>query len=484
MRERVTKTRNSNMVHGLPGDMAPMQIAATSETTHAHNKFRKSVTLLDAVCVLAGSIIGTGIFASPGVVVTHAGSVHAALLVWLMAGILVLLVAMVYVELGTSLPSCGGEVTYFETAYGRSVSFAYLISSAGTTRPASASIISLVAARYTIRALETLAGTHFGERVVTATSVIFLLSATYVNARGGKAPMLVQRIITVGKLLLVATICALSWRFMATDPRVWEANININHTPMTTASVVSAMFAALFAFGGYTHANYVSEEMENPGKDLPIAVGASIALVALVYVVINVAFMGVLSLDQVITSKAVAIDMAEAATSSPFISAIIGLGIAGSALGSLNVSIMVTSRMILKGGQTGLLPGKFGELSRDGAPRNAAAVAAVVPTLMLCFAGFDKLIHYFGLLNWLGTFLCSVALIKIRMDHPDLPRPFKVPMYPLLPLATAAMSGGLVIAAIMDDAAASLCVIGFAALPTLMRAGGRVDDDADHDAAE
>lgn len=183
-----------------------LELRVASMSTDAGQGLHRRLGFLDGVCVLVSIIIGSGIFASPGVALERAGSPGAALLAWTLSGGLVIIASLCYAELGAMIPSTGGDFDYLNRAYGKSAAFSFAWFLFWISKPGSQAIIATVFGNYVVRVFTGLNNSSDGSPAAKAAGVLLIISLTLVNCVGVHATSAVANVLMVTKLALVALV--------------------------------------------------------------------------------------------------------------------------------------------------------------------------------------------------------------------------------------------------------------------------------------
>nr|CAD7453769.1 unnamed protein product [Timema tahoe] len=190
-------------------------------------------------------------------------------------------------------------------------------------------------------------------------------------------------------------------------------------------NVALAFYSGLFAFGGWNFLNFVTEELQDPYKNLPRAIWIAMPIVTLVYVTANLAYFAVLTSDEMLTSTAVAVTFGDKMFGS--MSWTVPVFVALSTFGGVNGILFTSARLFLVGSQEGQLPSVFSYIHiRKFTPVPSLLFTCGMSLLMLCSSDVFVLINYFSQILWLSTAACIVALLYLRRSQPDIPRPIKV----------------------------------------------------------
>eukprot|EP01038_Epipyxis_sp_PR26KG_P007876 gene7876-10692_t len=441
----------------------------------------RRLTFVDGVAILVGIIIGSGIFSSPGLALQRSGSPGAVLLAWCASGVLVVMACYCYIELGTMIPSAGGDFDYLKRAYGERVAFSFAWFNFFVSKTGSQAIISIIFGRYfeaVIRGDTTSIqnGTTSSESFISKSSAVCLIILlTALNCAGIKESAILQVCLTTAKVGLVVIVFVFALVFASYDDSLMTKNLSPSSTFNNSNSILgfgSAMVACLWCFDGYADVNFLQEELMDPKRDLPKIVFSGLAIVTVCYIFINIAYLSVLSTESIIDSKAIAVEFGSAVSNSLFLngktvlSLLLASGVALSTCGSANGSIMTGGRAFFAVAREGKAPKIFASLNQVGAPWASLIAQAVwtIVLLMLPGSNFSSLLDYFGPTSWLFYALSASSLIVLRWKEPNTNRPFKVPLYPLPPLIVIVLAMVILISSLAEEPFFTLLAIGFVLL--------------------
>ncbi len=405
---------------------------------------RKELTLFDAVAVVVGTVIGSGIFLIPSSIAAQLDSLWAVLLVWVVGGVLTLFGALSLAELGSIYPGAGGLCRYLRHAYGPLPAFLY------------AWALLLMIHSGSIAALAVAFGLYVGQILALSTaeekvlSAMCILALTTINCLGIRSGKLVQNLIAVAKVSGLAGIILLCLR--GSRPlRLFEASANGSGRMFSIGEFGVALVAVLWAYEAWHVISFVAGEMKRPQRDLPRSLFYGTAIVMLVYVVTNLGYYHVLSAAEVRGSKTVAA-LAVERLLGPIGATFISLLILVSILGSMNGMILTGPRVYYAMACDGAFPRAFGRISDHyQTPMLALIVQGVWATVLTVSGSYQQIFTDVIFTAWIFYGLAVAAVVVVRPNQPQVERPFRIPGYPWTPLLFCAAAIGLVVDTVVQQ---------------------------------
>ncbi|XP_035738620.1 Y+L amino acid transporter 2-like [Vespa mandarinia] len=402
-------------------------------------RLRKELGLLEGVAIILGIIFGSGIFVSPKGVIQEVGSVGVSLIIWVLCGLLSMIGALCYAELGTSIPRSGGDYAYIHEAFGALPSFLYLWAANLIFVPTTNAIMALTFAQYVLQPFFPNCSTpDNGIRLIAAVTICFL---TFVNCYDVKETTKMQNIFMFAKIaaLVIIIIAGISWLCMGHTENFENAFENTNTDP---GKIAVAFYSGIFSYSGWNYLNFMTEELKNPYVNLPRAIYISLPLVTLIYVLANVAYLSVLTPTAMIASDAIAVTLGDQLLG--VMAWVIPVMVAISAFGGLSVHIMTSSRMCFVGARNGHFPSMLSHINVSRfTPTPALVFLCILSLIMLCTSDIFVLITYCSIVESFFIMLSVAGILWLRYKKPNMIRPIKVPLW--IPITFVALCAFLVL---------------------------------------
>jgi basic amino acid/polyamine antiporter, APA family len=379
----------------------------------------------DAVAITIGIVVGAGIFRTPSVIAGAAGSEAAVLAAWVAGGLLSIVGALCYAELAAAYPHAGGDYHFLGRAFGRRVAFLYAWARLSVIQTGSIALLAFVFGDYSAR----LAG--FGPAASPAFAALAVVALTALNWAGIRKTTGTQNWLTMIELLGLVLVIVAGLMIAPAEPVAPAAPVATN--------IGLIMVFVLLTFGGWSEAVYLSAELRDVTRRVaPVMVG-SLALVTILYLLANLAYLRVLGLGGVAATETVAAEILDRALGAPGVLLMSAL-VAVATLTSANATLITGARTAYAIGEAHPPLAFLGRWNpRTGTPGIAvlaqgAAALLLVGVGSLMRRGFETAVEYTAPVFWFFFLLIGVSLFVLRVRDPAAPRPFRVPLFPLLPL--------------------------------------------------
>jgi len=384
--------------------------------------YARRLGVWDASMVVIGGVIGSGIFLTPAAIARQTGSGAEQLLAWAIGGVLALIGALCYAELGARRPNAGGGYVNLREAFGLIVAFVYGWNMLVVNYSGSLAAVATVFVQYGAAAL----GVKLADpRPYAVGSIVFLAGINWFGIRAGAWT---QNILTVLKLAAIAALITIGLAARGAPPPTAAA------APINPFALGGVLLPVLFAYGGWAYVNNIAGEIREPQRNLPRALFFGMLLVAACYLLVNLAYLAVLGHEGLAASTAPAADLMRRVLGESG-ARVIAAGIAISTFGFCNISLIGAARVFQAMGADGVFFRVAGRLHPRWRTPNIALLMLAAWACVLAWSGtFDQLLNYSTTGDWLGYAAVVATLFWYRRNKADEHVLFRAPLYPLLPL--------------------------------------------------
>jgi amino acid transporter len=388
---------------------------------------KQTLSVADTIALIVGVVIGMGIFKTPSMIATNTGREDVFFLAWLAGGIISVIGALCYAELATTYPHSGGDYHYLTRAFGRKVGFLFVWSRMTVIQSGSIAMLAFVFGDYLSTILPLGGSAH---SIYAALSVVILTALNLMGVQKGKWT---QNLLTAIKVIGLFAVVLVG--MMATP----SSSPMVPAHPHPGTSFGLAMVFVLLTFGGWNEAVYISAELYEVRRNMVRALLWGVGIITVIYLLINLAYLRGLGLEEIGQSEVVAADLMRRILGeggARFISLLIIV----SALGAINAAIFTGARTNYALGQDFSMFGFLGKWQeRSNTPTNALLFLGAISlmwVLLGAFArkGFVAMVEYTAPVFWCFFLLAGLSLFVLRIKDPEIPRPFRVPLYPFTPL--------------------------------------------------
>jgi APA family basic amino acid/polyamine antiporter len=406
---------------------------------------KRVIGTLGSAAIVAGSILGIGVFFSAPIVATNSPSVGVYLLVWLFGGLTALAGAASYAELGTMMPRGGGEFVYLREAFGSSVAFAGGWVVFGAIFTGSIATHAMVLAQYQVPTMLEFAVTALmGDDVVVrldlpvigpitgakTLAVGFVALVTLLNAFGARVSAAAQTVMMLVPVTILTVISVYGLMVGGWPKQAQAAPVHGNDM----WALALAYVPVYFAYSGWNALVYVAGEVCAPGRNIPLGLLGGTLLVTGLYLVLNLAFVAVLGLHGLAQVPEAGTAIAEALGGAPgklLAAMVVAIGL----LGCLNGEVLGGARVAWAMAREGALPSWIGTLAaRSVAPVRALWLQAAISIALILTGTFEQILMLASLAMQLVGALTVAGVFALRRNHPSALRPYRVTAYPWLPL--------------------------------------------------
>ncbi|HEY8916176.1 MAG TPA: amino acid permease [Chitinophaga sp.] len=424
-------------------------------STDQPTSFKRSFGLLDATMIVAGSMIGSGIFIVSADIVRNVSSAGWLTIVWVLAGVLTLTAALSYGELSAMFPKAGGQYVYLKEAFNPLVGFLYGWSFFTVIQTGTIAAVGVAFAKFAAYIFPALSEKNvladLGFMQVTAaqlTSILLIVLLTYVNTRGVKEGKIIQTTFTLTKIAALFGLIIFGF-LLAARKEVWDANWQTGFAlqkltpegllPYTGLAVMGAiagsMVGTLFSSDSWHNVTFIAAEIKRPEKNIGLSLFLGTLVVTIIYVSTNMMFLGVMPLHEVAFAESDRVGVAASvhifgSMGTYIIAALIMV----STFGCNNGLILAGARVYYTMANDGLFFKQLATLNKNAVPSKALWLQCLWASL-LCLSGkYGQLLDYVIFVVLIFYILTIIGIFRLRRKRPDLHRPYKAFGYPVLPL--------------------------------------------------
>jgi amino acid transporter len=417
------------------------------------------LSTVDIISLIVGTVVGAGIFKAPALVAGQIDGDAALLGVWALGGLVSVIGALCYAELATTFPDVGGEYHFLGEAYGRQVAFLYAWARSTVIVTGSIAMLAVTLGDYLTPVLSL--GTHS----TTWWAVIAVLVLSGLNALGIRRAKTAQNLFTAIEVLAVLAVVVagvLAHGAGAAPPAAAASGAPLG------GRLGLAMVFVLLTYGGWNEAAYISAEARDPRRGVANALLLGLGAVTLLYLLVNVAYLYGLGHAAVAASATPAADLFRLAFGTNS-GTLLGGMVAFSCMKSINATIFFGARSTYAVGRDWRVFRWLGHWHEVGAPRRAIALQALVSLALIGLAaltrnGFQSIVEFTAPVFWLFILMVALSLFILRQRRPDLPRTFRVPLYPLVPALFAINAAWLLWSSLSYTGAGALVGVAFLAV--------------------
>lgn len=430
-----------------------------------------------AIAVVCGTIIGTGIFLVPSLMLAHVGTPFKVMVVWVFAGVLSLFGALGYAELGGALPEAGGEYVYLREAYGSAMGFLYGWTQFVVAKPASIATIATGFLLYLAYFFPGLANVVWQVSIAPARlawtfkltglqvgSALIIVLLSGLNVLGVRRSGAVQTVFTAAKLAVLGTLIVLGValghgsfeHFRTLAPGTYGGSA-------AASGFLLAAVSALWAYDGWNNLSMVAGEVKNPQRNMPLALIVGMLIVLAVYLLANLVYFFVLTPGEAVSTNTIAV-----ATARRLIGAggatFVAIGVIVSTFATLNGSVLSGSRIPYAQAKDQLFPAAFARVHpRFRTPHVAIVAQAAVSSVFALTGVYETLYTKAIYSEWIFYGLVTAGILVLRRRQPGLPRPYHTWGYPFVPLIFVTVAALLLLDTLRERPSDALWCLGLIA---------------------
>lgn len=406
-----------------------------------NNSLAKTVTFTEAISIVIGIIIGSGIFLKPGIVLNNAGLPSLSILAWVAGGVITLASALSVAEIAAAIPKAGGLYVYLEDLYGKPIGFLLGWVQTIISYPASVAALAIAFASHS----KYFIGLNFvGEKLFAFGILGFILLMNILSTKyGGR----IQVVATAGKLIPIIAIVIFGLSFSG---GAQGAPINIQSSAVGFGA---AILGTLWAYDGWISVTNMAGELKNPSKTLPTVISVGVCFVMIVYVLFNLALFKALPYDVLVGTETPGTSAAQVLFGESG-GAFITIGIMVSVVGALNGYLMTAARVPQAMGDRGLFPfartlGRVHPKFRT--PANALILESLIAVVYILTGTFNTLTDLLVFVLWIFFTMGVFGVFILRRKMPTEKGKYRVPLYPLTPIVGIAGGTYILISTVFSD---------------------------------
>jgi amino acid transporter len=398
-------------------------------------KFAEPVPTLaskDAIGMIVGIVVGAGIFRTPSLVAANVSNETSFLLLWVAGGAISLIGALCYAELTSTYPHTGGDYHYLTRAYGKPLAFLFAWSRISVIQTGSLALLAFVFGDYASQLLRL---GEFSPSIYAALVVVTLTTLNVIGVHHGTRTQNLLTVVEVASLILVIV----GGLILVDSP---TPTASVAPTQGSQAAIGLAMVFVLLTYGGWNEAAYISAETSSR-RDVARALLLGMGIITALYLLVNWAYLRALGLSGIAASNAVAADVMQGSLGErglQFVSVLVAI----SALTSANATVFTGARTSYAVGRDFRLFEFLGRWRKTrNTPTNSLMVQGAIALALVLIGtltrkGFATMVEYTAPVFWFFFFLVGLSLIILRVKDPNIKRPFRAPLHPLLPVAFCA----------------------------------------------
>lgn len=424
--------------------------------------FKPSLGLVDATMVVAGSMIGSGIFIVSADITRYTGSAGWLIMVWLITGFMTITAAVSYGELSGMFPKAGGQYVYLKEAFNPLAGFLYGWSFFAVIQTATIAAVAVAFSRYTAYLVPELGESNIifsiGSLKVSAAQLLgiaLIVFLTYTNTKGIKGGKIIQTTFTTVKLLSLFGLIILGFLLVKNSfwDENWQTGMNAMQVEKDAAgnfmkdgnwfpisgtvligAIAAAMVGSIFSSDSWNNVTFIAGEIKNPKRNIGLSLFLGTLIVTIIYVTANLMYLHVLPLKEIAFPEGERV--AVAASNSifgPNGSIVIAVMIMISTFGCNNGLILAGARVYYTMANDGLFFKKTGTLNKNAVPEYALWLQCIVASVLCLSGSYGDLLDMISFVVVLFYALTILGIAVLRKKRPDIERPYKAFGYPVLP---------------------------------------------------
>lgn len=425
--------------------------------SETNNEFKPSLSAFDATMIVAGSMIGSGIFIVSADITRNVGSAGWLVAVWLLTGFMTLTAALSYGELSAMFPKAGGQYVYLKESYNPLLGFLYGWSFFSVIQTGTIAAVGVAFSKFAGYFFPSLEMTDanillqmgflkiYPAQVLSIATIILL---TYINTKGVQSGKMIQSTFTITKLASLFGLIGFGF-LLASKASIWDANwanawemktiaSDNSTTPIFGVAILGAiaasMVGSIFSSDAWNNVTFIAGEIKNPKRNIGLSLFLGTLIVTVIYISANLMYLSVLPLNEIANAPA---DRVAVAASNVIFGNIgtyvIAVMIMISTFGCNNGLILAGARVYYTMAKDGLFFKKAGTLNENAVPAWALWAQCIVASL-LCLSGrYGDLLDMVSFIVVIFYILTIIGIFILRKKRPELERPYKAFGYPVLP---------------------------------------------------
>ncbi|SHI35073.1 serine/threonine exchange transporter, LAT family [Clostridium cavendishii DSM 21758] len=386
-------------------------------------KLEKNLGLFNAITIVIGVVIGSGIFFKPTIVFKNGGSPTLGIGAWIVGGLITMASGLTIAEIAAAIPKTGGIFVYLKELYGERIAFLFgWVQTVIYIPGALAALVIVLTTQITVFIPLTIPE----QRIVAIVLLIFMATMNVISSNLAKN---IQGIVTIAKLLPIVIIVILGLIKGQTQGLTME-------TSATVSGFGTAILGTLWAYDGWVNVANMAGEFKRPEKDIPKSIILGILITIIVYVAFNLAIIKILPFEHVINSTTPASDAATILFGN-FGSKFIAIGILISIIGAINGYMLTGTRIPYAMAQDNLLPGSkyLAKVNKKSAAPIYCSILEVILAILYIISGsFDMLTNLIMFVAWIFFLMTIIGIFIFRRKFKDIEKGYTVPLYPIIPI--------------------------------------------------
>ncbi len=471
----------------------------------SNTSFKPTLGLLDATMIVAGGMIGSGIFIVSADITRNVGSAGWLIVVWLITGFMTITAAVSYGELSGMYPKAGGQYVYLKEAYNPLTGFLFGWSFFSVIQTATIAAVAVAFSKFTAYLIPSVGESNIiadlGFIKISAAQLLaiaLIVLLTYSNTRGIKGGKIIQNTFTFTKL--VSLFGLVIFGFLLTKHSFWHENMQTGFQAMQDAgakdaagalhstswqpisggvligAIAAAMVGSIFSSDSWNNVTFIAGEIKNPKRNIGLSLFLGTSIVTIIYITTNLMYLHVLPLQSIAFAEndRVAVTAANAIFGTAG-TVVIAVMVMISTFGCNNGLILAGARVYYSMAKDGLFFKKTGELNKNAVPGYALWLQALVASI-LCLSGkYGDLLTMVSFVVVIFYILTIIGIFILRKKRPDIERPYKAFGYPILPLIYIILAVSFCVGLVWASPTYSLwgLAIALAGIPLYYLAGGK-----------